>query len=86
VCRGHEPITGTQAGTQNAELLVPLILKPVDAAANVDNSLTTGRKRATDVGADRVVGALKLGRAADVVVGHGEPQGGDSHLVEDGAE
>ena len=83
---GDEGVAGAEAGAQDAELLVALLLKPVDAAADVDDGLAAGSDGAADVGADGVVGALELCRAADVVVGLGEAQGGDAEAVEDGAE
>ena len=83
---GQEGVAGAEAGAEHAEVLVALLLKPVEAAADVDDGLAAGGERAADVGADGVVGALQLGGAANVVVGHGEPQGRDAHLVEDGAQ
>ena len=46
---GEKRIAGTQAGAEHAEMLVALLLKPVKAAANVDDRLPP------DVGAYRVV-------------------------------
>ena len=83
---GQIGIAGAEAGSENAEVLVALLLKPVEAAANVNDSLTAGHERAADVGADGVVGALELGGAANVVIGHGEAQRGDAHAIEDGAK
>src|SRR5260221_6251477 len=83
---GEVGVAGAETGSENAEVLVALILKPIETAADIDDSLTAGHERAADVGADRVVGALELGRTADVVIGHGKAQGRDAHLVEDGAE
>ena len=83
---GEEGVAGAEAGAEDAEVLVALILKPVEAAADVDNGLAAGGEGAADVGADGVVGALKLDGAADVVIGLGEAQGRDAHAVEDGAE
>ena len=79
-------VAGAEAGSQNAEVLVALVFKPVETAADVDNRLTAGHERAADVGADGVVGTLHFGGPANVVIGHGEPQRRDSHAVEDGAE
>ena len=36
---GDKPITGAETRAENAELLIPLRLKPVQAAANIDNRL-----------------------------------------------
>jgi hypothetical protein len=83
---GQVGIAGAEAGSENAEVLVALLLKPVKAAADIDDSLAAGHECTSDVGADGVVGALQLGGAANVVVRHGEPQRGDAHAIEDGAE
>ena len=83
---GDEGVAAAEAGAEDAELLVALLLEPVDAAADVDDGLAAGRDGAADVGADGVVGALELGGAADVVVGLGETQGRDAEAIEERAE
>ena len=83
---GEKGIAGAEAGAEHAEVLVALLLEPVEAAANVDDGLAAGHEGAADVGADGVVGALELSGAANVVVGHGEAQRRDAHAIEDGAE
>ena len=65
---GKKGITGAETGAQNAELLVALLLKPVDAATNVDHRLAAGGDGPADVGAHRIVGARQFRRAADIVV------------------
>jgi hypothetical protein len=67
-------------------MLVALRFKPVNAAADINDSLAAGHESAADVGADGVVGALKLGGTADVVIGHGKAQRRNAHFVEDGAK
>ena len=76
---GEVGVAGAEAGAENAEVLVTLILKPVKAAADVDDGLAAGHESAADVGADGVVRPLKLCGAANVVIGHGEAQGRDTH-------
>ena len=39
VCAGEVGVAGTEAGSKNAEVLVTLIFKPVEAAADFDHSL-----------------------------------------------
>ena len=39
---GQKSVAGSEAGAQHAEVLVALLLKPVDAAANVDHGLAAG--------------------------------------------
>ena len=72
---GDEGVATAERGAEDAELLVALLLEPVEAAADVDDGLAAGLGGAADVGADGVVGALELGGAADVVVGLGEAEG-----------
>ena len=83
---GDEGVAASEAGAEDAELLVALLLEPVDAAADVDDGLAAGFGGAAYVGADGVVGALEFGGAADVVVGLGEAEAGDAEAVEEGAE
>jgi hypothetical protein len=83
---GQESVAGAEAGAKHAKVLVALLLKPVDAAADIDHRLAAGREGAADVGADGVVGPLQLGGPANVVVGLGEPQRGDAHAIEERAE
>ena len=83
---GQEGVAGAEAGAQNAEVLVALLLEPVEAATNIDHSLAAGGNGAADVGADGVVGALKLHGTANVVIGLGEPQRRDAHAIEERAQ
>ena len=83
---GDEGVAGAKRGAEDSELLVALLFEPVDAAADVDYGLSTGLGGAADVGADGVVGALELGGAANVVIGLGEAECGDSEVVEERAE
>ncbi len=80
---GEKCVAGAEAGAQHAEVLVALLLKPVEAAADIDHRLAAGGDGAADVGADGVVGALQLRGPANVVVGLGEAQRRDAHAVED---
>ena len=59
---------------QNAKLLVALLLKPIQAAADIDNRLTAGGNGAPDVRAYRIIGALKSRGAANVVEGLAQAQ------------
>src|SRR5262249_45177968 len=42
-------IAGTEAGSDHAELLVPLLLQPIEAAPDIDDALADGVERAPDV-------------------------------------
>ena len=55
---GDESVATAEAGAEDAELLVALLLEPVDAAADVDDGLAAGGGGAADVGAYGVVGTL----------------------------
>ena len=82
-CGGEKGIAGAKTGTQNAELLVALLLKPVDATANVDDRLAAGGNGASDVSAYRIIGALELRRAANVMIRLAQAQGGNTKTVEE---
>ena len=81
-----EGVAGAEGCAEDSELFVALGFEPIEAAADVDDGLAAGLGGAADVGADGVVGALELCRAADVVVGLGEAEAGDAETVEESAE
>ena len=83
---GDEGVAGAKRGAEDAELLIALLLEPIEAGADVDDGLLAGGDRPADVGADGVVGAFDFGWTADVVVGLGEAKGGDAEAVEEGTE
>ena len=83
---GEKGVTGAEAGAQDAEVFVALLFEPVKATADIDDGLAAGGNGAADVGAHGVVGALKLGGTANIVVGLGEPQRRDTHAVEESAK
>ena len=86
VSAGEIGVTGAEAGAEDTEVLIALLLKPVKTAADIDDRLAAGGDVAANVGADGVVGALELGGTPNVVKGHGETQRRDAHAVEDPAE
>ena len=59
---------GADAGAENAELRVALLLEPTEAAARVQNSLTVGLECEANVGAANLVGALVAAGHAAIVV------------------
>ena len=83
VSAGVEGVAGAQACTEDSELGIALLLEPIDAATDIDDSLSRGVDGASDVGADGVVGAMEFGGHADVVIRHAEAQGRDSEVAED---
>src|SRR5215469_5950247 len=87
IMRGREKcVTGTEAGPDNAQALVSLLLKPVEAAADVEHTLARSIERTFDVRRNRVLGAADFSRAADVVVGHAQPQHRNSQAIQNSAE
>ena len=62
-------------------LLVALLLQPVDAATDVDDRLATGGDGTPDVGADRIIGTRQLCRATDIVIWLAQAQGGTPKRV-----
>ena len=83
---GDKRIAGAEAGAEHAELFVPLLLQPIETAANIDHGLAAGGQRSPNVGADGVVGTFQFGGAANVVEGLAESQRRNSKTIEQGAE
>ena len=83
---GQKAVARTQARAQHAEVLVALLLQPVNAAADIDHRLAAGGNRPANVRAHGVVGALQLRRPANVVVGLRKPQRRDAHAIEHRAQ
>src|SRR6266568_3367773 len=83
---GNEGIAGTEAGAEHAKFRVALLLQPIEAAANVDDALSRSVNRASDVGTDGVIGAMKLRWHADVMVRHAKAQRGNSENSEEASE
>jgi hypothetical protein len=70
------------AGAKDAEFGVPLLLKPVEAAAGVLDGLAVGLESEADVWAADLVGALVAASHAAVMVGHAHFEDGDSHALD----
>ena len=83
---GQESVARSQAGSQYAEVFVPLLLQPIQAAPYVHHRLAASRERAANVGAHGVVRALQLHWPPNIVVGLREPERRNPHLVEDRAQ
>ncbi|MCU1314680.1 MAG: hypothetical protein JWN63_2 [Candidatus Acidoferrum typicum] len=74
------------AGTEDAELGVALLLEPMEAAAGVLDGLAVGLEGEADIGSADLIGALvALGHAA-VVVGHAHLEDGDAQALNPVAE
>ena len=82
---GKKGIARTEAGADDAELRVTLLLQPVEAATGIDHALAAGIESTADVGGDGVVGAVNFGGAADIVIGQGQAQDGNAQPVQDTA-
>src|SRR3954454_1968918 len=87
VVRGvQKAVTGTKTSADNSQFVIPLLLQPVEAAAQIDHALTRGVKSATNVGRYREVGAANLRRTANVVIWHAQPQHRNAQAVQNAAE
>src|SRR5580698_189127 len=79
-------ITGAKTGAQDANLLIALLLQPIDAATDVDDRLAAGGDGASDVGADRIISSRQLRRTADIVVRLAQAQGRHAKAGKGGAQ
>ena len=67
---GEECVAGAEAGAKDAEVLVPLLLEPIETAADIDDRLAAGGDGAPDVRTDGVIGSLDFCGSADIVIRH----------------
>src|SRR5207245_1301233 len=74
------------AGAEDAELGISLLLEPMKTAAGVLDGLAVGLECEADVGAADLVGALVAARHAAVVVGHAHFEDGDAEALNPAAE
>ena len=74
------------AGAEDAELGVALLLEPVEAAAGVLDGLAVGLQGEADVGSADLVGAFVALRHAAVMVGHAHFEDGDAQALNPVAE
>ena len=81
-----EGVTGTERGAKNTELLIPLLFKPIQAGAYIDDALLTGGDGTAEIGRDRIVGAFELSGTTNVMVGLRKAQTGDAEPIEDRAK
>src|SRR5581483_656805 len=86
VCRSQEGVARPKTGSDNAQALVPLLLEPIEAAADVDHPLSACVKGAANVGGDGIVGAPNLSRTPNIVIRHAEPQHRNAQTIQDPAE
>ena len=77
---------GADAGAEDAELGVALLLEPVEAAASVLDGLAVGLEGEADIGAADLVSALVAASHTAVVVGHTHFEDGDAHALDPVAE
>src|SRR5437016_6742132 len=83
---GNEGVAGAEARPDQAELVVALLLEPVEAAADIDHALAHGIERASDVGGNGIVCAANLSGHADIVIRHAQAQDCNIQQVENLAE
>jgi len=77
---------GANAGSEDAEARVALLLEPAEAAARVLDGLAVGLKREADVGAADLVGALVAAGHAAIVIRQGHFERGDAETGDPFAE
>src|SRR5579872_3131631 len=78
---GKKGVAGAEARAYDAKPTIALGLKPIQAATNIDYSLTAGVKRPSYVCRDSVIGAQNLRRRSNIMVGHAQPQNGDPQKI-----
>src|SRR5207248_1269958 len=83
---GEERVAGAEAGADDAELFVTLLLEPVITAARVKHGLARGVDGASDVGRDGVVRTLRVGGAASVMIRQTQTQHANTELGQDAAK
>src|ERR1043165_7325292 len=86
VGHGYESHTRAQAGTQDAQSLKPLRLKPIQAGPGVDDGLAVGVDGSSDIAGAVVIRALECPGHPPVVVSETHAQCADSKAVEQLAE
>ena len=74
------------AGAEDAEFVVALLLEPVEAAASILDRLAVGLESEADIGATDLVGALVAASHAAVVIGHAHLEDGDAQALNPVAE
>src|ERR1700747_1496496 len=83
---GDESVTGTETGADEPELGVALLFEPIEAAADIDHTLSNRIERASDIGRNGVIGAANLGRHADIGIRYAQAQYGNIQQVENLAQ
>ena len=86
VCGCDEGVTRSQTCADNSELVIALLLKPIEAAADINHALPHGIERTADVGGDGVICAADFGGHADIVIRHGEPQHRNTQHIQEFAQ
>jgi hypothetical protein len=69
-----------------AYAVIALTCEPVNSRASIHDSLAHRLKRATQIGAHHVIGALKLRRHSSVVIGKAQAERGNSEAIEQTTE
>jgi hypothetical protein len=77
---------GADAGAEDAEFCVALLLEPMEAAAGVLDGLAVGLEGEADIGAADLVGALVAVGHASVVIRHAHFEHSDAHALNPVAE
>src|SRR5579883_1409085 len=79
-------IAGAEAGADDAEVTVTLLLEPVEAGACVDDGLARSIDRAADIRRDCIIGTCKAGRHARIVIRKAQAQSRNAEALQSGAQ
>src|SRR5437660_12522517 len=81
-----EPVTRSETGANDTQLLVTLLLQPIETTAQIENALARSIDGAGDVGRNGIVGTAHLGGPPKIVMGHSQEQSRIFDGVEDRAQ
>ena len=82
VRRRQQREAGAEAGSENADAFIALLVQPGNRAPRFEHRLAAHLQRARDVGADNVVGAMQFGRHPQVVIWQAEARAGHARHPE----
>src|SRR5437868_12556564 len=86
IVRGRQKrITRTEAGANNSQPCVTLLLQPIEATANVNDALPAGIECPANVCRYCIIGALDLRRTANVVIRHAQAENGNIEQIQSAA-
>jgi hypothetical protein len=84
--KSEEREARANAGPEQAEAVVALLLKPAQRAAHVQDRLPVGLQREADIRADQMIGTRMSGDGAAVVIWQADFDGGDAQKLQPAAD